>query len=117
MRLILCINHFGAAPSDKSEESRMQNEFTDKVAIVTGTTGIGAHCAVRFARSGAMVAAFGIALVKAGMVCAYFMLKRRQLFFWAEKDRYDRKKTKALLELTRARQRCKELLLTMEEVA
>lgn len=60
MRLILCINHFGAAPSDKSEESRMQNEFTDKVAIVTGTTGIGAHCAVRFARSGAMVAAFGI---------------------------------------------------------
>lgn len=35
-------------------------EFRDRVAIVTGTTGIGAQCAIRLAKAGAMVAAFGI---------------------------------------------------------
>jgi meso-butanediol dehydrogenase/(S,S)-butanediol dehydrogenase/diacetyl reductase len=35
-------------------------EYRDRVAIVTGTTGIGAQCAIRFARAGAQVAAFGI---------------------------------------------------------
>lgn len=38
----------------------MAGEFTGKGAIVTGTTGIGAHCALRLARAGATVAAFGI---------------------------------------------------------
>ncbi|MGI9401143.1 MAG: SDR family NAD(P)-dependent oxidoreductase [Rhizobiaceae bacterium] len=38
----------------------MKNDFSGKVAIVTGTTGIGAQCALRFARTGAMIAAFGI---------------------------------------------------------
>ncbi len=38
----------------------MQAEFSGRVAIVTGTTGIGAQCALRFARAGARVAAFGI---------------------------------------------------------
>ena len=35
-------------------------EFADKVAIVTGTTGIGASCALHFARAGASVTCFGI---------------------------------------------------------
>ena len=38
----------------------MADEFAGKVAIVTGTTGIGAQCAIRFARDGAKVAGFGI---------------------------------------------------------
>ena len=79
----------------------------------------GPHFASFYARlrAGKSAGKSRIALIRKMLVCAYFMLKRRQLFFWAEKDRYDRKKTKVLLELTRARQRCKELLLTMEEVA
>ncbi|RYH06800.1 SDR family NAD(P)-dependent oxidoreductase [Tropicimonas sp. IMCC6043] len=36
------------------------SEFRDRVAIVTGTTGIGASCALRLARDGAAVACFGI---------------------------------------------------------
>ena len=36
------------------------DEFRGKVAIVTGTTGIGAACALRLARSGASVLALGI---------------------------------------------------------
>lgn len=38
----------------------MTGEFLDKIAIVTGTTGIGAQCAIRLARAGARVAGFGI---------------------------------------------------------
>lgn len=38
----------------------MTGEFSDKVVIVTGTTGIGAQCALRFARAGADVTGFGI---------------------------------------------------------
>ena len=38
----------------------MDGEFGGRVAIVTGTTGIGAACAARFARGGAKVTAFGI---------------------------------------------------------
>jgi meso-butanediol dehydrogenase/(S,S)-butanediol dehydrogenase/diacetyl reductase len=38
----------------------MTGEFFGKIAIVTGTTGIGAQCATRFARAGAKVAGFGI---------------------------------------------------------
>lgn len=37
----------------------MTDEFKGKVAIVTGTTGIGASCALRLARAGAAVVAFG----------------------------------------------------------
>ena len=35
-------------------------EFSGRVVIVTGTTGIGRSCALHFARAGAAVAAFGI---------------------------------------------------------
>jgi len=38
----------------------MTGDFTDKVALVTGSTGIGAACATRLARDGAHVAVFGI---------------------------------------------------------
>lgn len=37
-------------------------EFSDKVCIVTGTTGIGRAIALRFARSGAQVLSFGVDL-------------------------------------------------------
>jgi NAD(P)-dependent dehydrogenase (short-subunit alcohol dehydrogenase family) len=38
----------------------MSAEFSGKIAVVTGTTGIGASCALRFAKAGARVASFGI---------------------------------------------------------
>lgn len=38
----------------------MAGEFAGKIAIITGTTGIGAQCAIRLAGAGAKVAAFGI---------------------------------------------------------
>ena len=38
----------------------MTDEFAGKVAIVTGTTGIGAACALRLARAGCAVVALGI---------------------------------------------------------
>ena len=37
----------------------MTDEFKGKVAVVTGTTGIGASCALHFARAGAAVVALG----------------------------------------------------------
>lgn len=36
------------------------SEFAKKIVIVTGTSGIGASCAIRFARAGAVVVCFGI---------------------------------------------------------
>jgi meso-butanediol dehydrogenase / (S,S)-butanediol dehydrogenase / diacetyl reductase len=55
----------------------MPAEFSGKIVVVTGTTGIGASCALRFARAGARVASFGID--EAGNTELAAIAKREQL--------------------------------------
>jgi meso-butanediol dehydrogenase / (S,S)-butanediol dehydrogenase / diacetyl reductase len=50
----------GRAESEQKEASVLMNEFTDKVALVTGTSGIGRAIALRLAAGGAHVVAVGI---------------------------------------------------------